>query len=75
MNFCFFDAMFDAVCIGFSSKKQKLTERARALWVGTYATHFSLFIGKQLPIRYLRDQLKAKNARHAFPTWVQDLFD
>jgi hypothetical protein len=50
MNFCFFDAMFDAVCIGFASKKQKLTERARALRVGTDGTHFSLFIGKQIPI-------------------------
>jgi hypothetical protein len=75
VNFCFFDAMFDAVCIGFASKKQKLTERARALRVGTDGTHFLLFIGKQIPIRHLRDQSKAKNARHAFPTWVQYLFD
>jgi hypothetical protein len=75
MNFCFFDAMFDAVCIGFASKKQKLTERARALWVGTYGTPFSLFIGKQIPIRYLRDQSKAKKARHTFSTWVRYLFD
>jgi hypothetical protein len=74
MNFCFFDAMFDAVCIGFASKKN-LTERASSLRIGTDDTHFSLFIGKQIPIRHLRDQSKAKNARHTFPMWVRYLFD